>query len=622
MYVLLFNLTFAYIVAYYSKRTLSEAIPISFMLIILYLYIFSIFDQLKLGVNSFIIGLVLILIVSKIRKNDFVASARILEFKNTEIIIYIFLAIGTFLNSSSMRFKDWDEFSHWGPTVKSMYLFDAIGPYSPAVLVFPEAPPGLSLFPYWITQTSSIWQESLVYWAYQLLAISLLIGTVKFFPINKIFQNVLILISSLLVMTIFFNTFQTIYADALLALFFGYAVYIATTWELTKNIWNKLILALTLALIVLIKDIGIFFALITIIIATVNFKFNPKNSEKIKFTRHLISLIGIAIPTLIALLSWQTVLRFQDIKPGRSLSDLISQIFRGDFSSLNKPYTNEVIDLFIRKSLISPSTTINALPMSSLRWGLVFFVIILFIAFAHNSRKLRLNWITNGLAVLAGFVLYLIILLFLYLTSFVENEAKGLASYERYVTTYLAGIAFLILILISKLIIEKPDQKITQRVAIIGLIVILFQSVPANILSYLANPTSISDGVRGQYSSQSELIEKMGLSVNHKVWIIAQHTIGFEFYYYQYELLPASVGRAPWSIGSSYGPGDIWTDSNLTPEKWDLALNDYDYVFVHNGTESFIKEFGYLFADASSLQKSGFYEVRHNPDGNLLVKVL
>ena len=128
-------------------------------------------------------------------------------------------------------------------------------------------------------------------------------------------------------------------------------------------------------------------------------------------------------------------------------------------------------------------------------------------------------------------------------------------------------------------------------------------------MSYVSDPNYASTQAISSFEDERKLINNMDLQVDDDVWIIAQHTVGFEFYFYNYELLPASVGRSPWSIGSTYGEGDIWTDASYTQEKWASKLIDYEYVFVHNVTESFINEFGEMFDDPKSLEVPGFYRV-------------
>ena len=85
--------------------------------------------------------------------------------------------------------------------------------------------------------------------------------------------------------------------------------------------------------------------------------------------------------------------------------------------------------------------------------------------------------------------------------------------------------------------------------------------------------------------------------------------------------MPASVGPVPWSIGSAYSDGDIWTDTKVTAEKWDGWLDEYEYVYVNKVTESYIEEFGSLYEDPASMTTPGFYKVVHNGSGNKLVRI-
>jgi hypothetical protein len=118
----------------------------------------------------------------------------------------------------------------------------------------------------------------------------------------------------------------------------------------------------------------------------------------------------------------------------------------------------------------------------------------------------------------------------------------------------------------------------------------------------------------------AEKIEYLNLGVEDKVWIICQDTMGFEFYLFQYEVLPASVGSIPFSIGTPSSEQDIWTDPKMTIDKWDSALSEYDYVIVFKSTETFIKEYGDLFEDPSTLNEQGIYRIEKNGAGNKLIK--
>jgi hypothetical protein len=122
------------------------------------------------------------------------------------------------------------------------------------------------------------------------------------------------------------------------------------------------------------------------------------------------------------------------------------------------------------------------------------------------------------------------------------------------------------------------------------------------------------------YKTLTEKIKFLNLTTDDRVWIISQDTMGFEFYIFQYEVLPASVGSIPFSIGTPSSPQDIWTDPKMTPEKWDEALDNYDYVLIFKTTDSFVSEFGPMFEDPSSLIEQGIYRVEKDQTGNRLVK--
>jgi hypothetical protein len=263
----------------------------------------------------------------------------------------------------------------------------------------------------------------------------------------------------------------------------------------------------------------------------------------------------------------------------------------------------------------------NGYPISAVKWIVIFSFLLLIYVLSTKIRIEKIRRLGNSLIILVGFFGYLGVLLFLYLTSFSQAEALGLASYERYVTTYLAGLAFYVGYLALESMNNFSLNNSKNLLTLSWLSIILLQGSPWNLMSYAASPNSASDAMRAQFDGERQMIADMNFTVDDDVWFIAEHTVGFEFYLFQYELLPASVGRSPWSIGSAYGPGDLWTDTNITKDEWDKRLNDFDYVFVHSANEVFVKEFGSMFEQPTTLQSPAIYRIDHDKEGNLLVKV-
>jgi hypothetical protein len=117
-----------------------------------------------------------------------------------------------------------------------------------------------------------------------------------------------------------------------------------------------------------------------------------------------------------------------------------------------------------------------------------------------------------------------------------------------------------------------------------------------------------------------EAIRKADMPDRSKVYIIAEHTIGFEYYVLRYEMANLTFGRVPWSIGTTYGEGDVWTDPTWDVKKWSDELRVFDYVVLHKTTESFNSEYASLFK-SGVIDSDSVYKVVKNGEKVSLSKV-
>jgi hypothetical protein len=115
-------------------------------------------------------------------------------------------------------------------------------------------------------------------------------------------------------------------------------------------------------------------------------------------------------------------------------------------------------------------------------------------------------------------------------------------------------------------------------------------------------------------------IDRADISEGSRVWIIAQHTAGFEYYVLRYEMIDAKFGTVSWSIGSPNGDGDIWTDSAQTAQTWSQELRNFDYVVLYSASEGFYTEFGSLF-ESGIIDTNAVYKVIKNDGTVSLSKV-
>jgi hypothetical protein len=593
------------------------------MLVALWVLSFGMLNKLHLGVMLILPALLLVICVTLFVKKDSLRIESIKELMSIPIILFVSLAAWTFVHSQKMRFYLWDEFSGWGPFVKSMYLFDALGPYSPAKIGFPEYLSGISILPYLTAKIGGTWDEADVYWSYQLLIIAILVSTLGLLQWKKQPLNLLVISTSILTVTFYYSSFSSIYADPLLGLLFGLGLVIGTSKDIGRNRWTLFNFTVIVCFISTAKEIGFIFSFILIILMVI---VNLVGAEKIKSTKYravfkpfLLGLVTV-IPVLIVKFAWETVLSNQMVITNRSILPVLNELlFEG--AGKNKFYRDELTSNLLDKTLGKPLTNLGGYPLTFIAW--IFILTLMWIVLIRSlvTRDEKLREIAIYATIIVGVLGYLGALWLSYLIVFSPGEGVGNASYERYVFTYFLGVLFYFNFRFVQHVYSSSAIFELSMFSSVWIVFLMFQSSPAHFLSYVSSPTTASDNFMSQFNDQRIMIKDMKLTVDDDVWIISQHTQGFEYYFLKYELLPASVGPVPFSIGSTYSEGDIWTDPKITAENWNELLDEYDYVYVNKVTESYIKEFGSLYEDPDSTTAPGFYKVVHNESGNVLVRI-
>jgi len=272
--------------------------------------------------------------------------------------------------------------------------------------------------------------------------------------------------------------------------------------------------------------------------------------------------------------------------------------------------------------------------MSPLTWTIVCGVFYLLWALLNGSQNKKRN-IAIGVTLLITTAGYFGLILYSYLTVFGPGEAAKLASYGRYIGTWYQGlllaIVFLILAELSFAKLFNPGGTETACSEPVNLRrhVSLFLVAFLALISFSSIMSSIillrTDQFKGQqYRTPFEPIVKAidmaDIPKGSKVWIIAQHTVGFEYYVLRYEMIDVKFGTVPWSIGSPNGKDDIWTDSDYTAQTWAEELNGFDYVLLYSASENFYTEFGALF-ESGIVDTNSIYKVEKGDGSIALSKI-
>ena len=588
-------------------------------------FVFGILGYLNLGMESLVFFIGATLLVFLIGSREF-RSHLLKSTYAPSTVAFISLSLISLYKTKDWLLSQWDEFSHWGAVVKAMYEYSALGPATPADLWAINYPPGISLFQYFVMELSDGWREGLLFWATHLIVISIIVSVLAKASYRYTSEIFLKLFFALLASSVFFNNFDNIYADPVLALAFGFLIFIAIQASCLDGRW-WIALAITAGFITLTKPIGIYFAaaaiLVNIVATLFRVKFSSGKKASLAFVPALVSLTTIGSVWF----AWRSyALSFGTSNVGSS-QDFLSEfnLASGD-EKVIASFSNAFFHLHI-----NPSYSAS---MPSLLWTIIcglFFVIWTVL----NGKKNRGRNIALGITLFVTTAGYFALILYSYLNVFSPGEAANLASYERYIGTWYQGVFFALSILIfSEFSLAKQfDSEITteeqkgslgaHRKVSLFLVVFLSLAMISNSINYvsmLRGGNSRGIEFREKFNPVTRSIREAGIPEQSKVWIIAQHTAGFEYYVLRYEMIQADFSNVAWSIGSPNGVGDIWTDPSLDVEKWSKELLTFDYVVLYSTTESFNNEFGSLF-ESGIPETDSVYKVIKNDNTVSLSKI-
>ena len=619
------NFLVAVLLAWATKIDLAYLFAPAIFFIVGWEFIFGLLGYLNLGMESLVLflGLALILLLAKS------SSFRSLFVKSSyapSAVAFVSLSLISLYKSKDWMLSQWDEFTHWGLVVKVMHEYAVLSPATPVEMVAGKYPPGIPLFQYFVMDFSAGWREGLLFWGTHLIVISIIVSVLAKSSYKYLSEIALKLFLALAASSVFFNNFDNIYADPVLALAFGFLLFLAIQASYLDGRW-ALVLALTAGFVTLIKPVGIYFAAAAIFVNIVATLFTVKWSSRKK--------AGLAfVPALIALATvvgvWVTWRRFA--YSFGTLTGGPTDALPTGFNTLTDQ--SAVIDSYMKaffQTYINPSYSAS---LSSVYWTFlcgVFFVIWTKL----NDHGNAVRNIAIGIAFLITTAGYFGLMLFSYLTVFGPGEAANLASYGRYIGTWYQGLLLTIMFLIlAELSFEKyfgltdvdsaqnelgNVRKQVSLYLVAFLALISFSSIMSSII-LLRDDQFKGSQYRTPFKPVIKAIGKADIPTGSRVWIIAQHTVGFEYYVLRYEMPNAKFGPVSWSIGSPNGEGDIWTDSKQTAQSWSEELNSYDYVVLYSASEDYYTEFGSLF-ESGIIHTNSIYKVEKSNNSISLSKI-
>ncbi len=646
------------IAAYFAiafKRKLNETYFLSVATIIFILYIFGLLNFQ----GSLLVGYALILVMALLSLiiliKTYLKDRTVVDntsYKSGLLLLLIFLGVSLLINYGRV-FTTWDEFSHWGTVVKHMYHFDALSTFRGENLSFKSYVPGTALFQYFWARPFPQFTEYSAFLAFNVLISSMaLLFVAK--PVQSSEQNVVPLkkgskkkkkeqpvedkinFKNLLLVVIFLmiplamatSVYNTLYVDSFLGIIFGTIFLAYFYFRYEESLFGVLVVAAAFGLLILTKHVGLLLALVAIGVLFIDKLILRRNaikdfafssSKPIERIKKLFLLCSPLIVIVFIQVSWRILLSINDISERWSITGANTlQFLRGDLL----PYQQTVIDNFTR--------ALSDLPLFpfGLSYVHIILIIILLVPLlavwlaTHKVNLIRPLVITT--MILAGSLAYALFLLLAYSYTFSEYEAVRLASFDRYMLSYLIGMILALLIFI----IELPDKAIWKEKggsaaakALVG--VFLLAVIVSTVFAAAGDHLPVSQTVeeREPFNQVLEWSNFMAEVSDQRIAVIAQGSLGHEVNVLNYMIYPNkfnNIGRDYSVALQPYYPqyDDPWT-MIIEPEDWGRhILDNYDYLYLFRIDNLFLQTYGYFFEE---LIPGMIYEVTVDSEGRLLL---
>jgi len=605
--------------AFLLDAKFEQTVSVACFAIVLLMYVFGIVGHLLLGFKACLIvfGIALAYCIYCTKKNKGLWKQDIFT---PGFFVFCFMYIVFLWGFRGYFISGNDEFSHWGRVVKDMFFLDSFGSHPRSTTGFKEYPPATALFQYFYSRIAGNFTESNICLSLQVLMFSMWLPIFRKINWKKKQYILPIFILILLLPLVFFGKYYTtIDVDATLGVLFGYIIF---TYCSVKTM-NKLCLVSLFAgtaVLTLTKPSGAGLAAIACAIITVDCirKFKTRdNVERRQSRRVWLPSFGMFCSLVVAKYSWNIYLKITNSVHVWRMDEItlnaMFELLKGNAPHYKYQVINTFVGYFFRGAI-----TNYFLGISYFQWLILFGILSLSFIKTQKSKKLstssQFNIVALGLT--AGAVVYAMILLILYIFIFGEYEAVRIASADRYLSTYLLGMAYVIVMLLyNSIIIEHQTKKWISRRIIFATGCLFLFSNPLPLINFTLFAPYRNLSTRRLRNSYSELIaatKKLNTEID-RVNVICNCSPD------PYEWLSTSYILTPIKSGVSVSIGTPQTTIALKNWLKSLREGNYTFVYIFCVDDQFRNEFGGAFKNKDDIGNNRMYKILSVGDKTELV---
>ena len=600
---------FSFFAAFKLNRTFEETMPISAMAIILFLFFTGMINILGVGWILVCIGAVALYgytfywIVKQVSVGNALMHKHMkASIKNSAwffitpgFAIFTILAVMiAHFNQGRLAFHT-DEFSHWLDTVVIMTRIDAFGTAEGSGAIFPSYPPAMSLFQYLMEKinmvTTGDFSEWKVYFAYQILAVTIMLPFVKIKG-KTIVQKAVSIISwpiCLFVPLQFFkDMYSSLYIDPFLGVLGGCGFAAISVTKKKDWLYTTYITLLT-ATLVLSKDVGIYLAIFMGIYYIIDYLSREGFSKK----NVAMSLLPVA-SMMVAKMLWKlelsvshTVQKFSQPFDIKGTIDTIKGNGNEFYNTVYENFQGALTYRYIFYERLGFNYS-----------AMMFILVVALICFHVNlckKQQLKKGAAVAGAVIPAVAIIFYILSMFpLYISRFAEEEALNLASFDRYCgIMFLTGL--LLVFWLGRDILVDADGKVIPVAIAIGMLLSVRHSKKDEIYEYTSR-ASVEESLARRHGVD-QLAFKINQECEEDATILVVYSEGEDLV----QAMLSTITK-PRTIDTSvdYFPSSTPEDTStlLSQENLLTVISaKYDYVAVYTANECLTTNYSDMFEE-------------------------
>ena len=605
------------------KKKFADSLAPAFMVHILVILLSGlIFNRLSPGMFGWIL-IVFILLLGIILKEKMsperIKNALIQCWKEGLCFFTLFYFF-CFISNIGKWFTEWDEFSHWGIFLKETLRLDALYCTSSLPFAHKDYVPAITLFETLWCRLSGRFREADAYRAIQIFMFSMLLPVLERFSehcekksdgnsLKKRSQFLpcsaflLVMLVPLLFHTYGFRFYHSVYCDVVIGLEFFYCVY--ETFR-DDNVLLYQILVLTIAGTVFVLTKMIALALLTMVFALYISKAVLYNSLNYKQKKNCMLFVLII---LVPLGFWLWFNRYVDgyvpntgniqSFDGIDIANSLNVFFSPAKSSI--PYLIALRDKYVQAIWLNMVLIVKYSSYGLTLLILVFLGFVLSFLQVDPQKKMKTRLVSIWLF-MAGAV-YALLMYYLYATAFSESEAMDLASFVRYMSSFLIMAIYILLAIYFESGIWKKHQR-GYNILLLSVLaaLLVFQTDYEQLLPgmFSHDEEMTSDGITNAAQITDYTPE------GSRIFFIRRGDDGLFASMQRYYCNPRIV------TGSSVGPPTDETDHwsvDLSLEEFVCTLSEYDYLYFDILDEAFLQKYSAVFEDPEQLNNNSIYKI-------------